>query len=152
MFKDFKLVSQVSLLSFAPHLHLYSSFIISYTLDDEGTLLVTDLLKLPARKKHPWYYQVIEEPIDLSMINNRILSGAYTHVDMFEKDVMTLISNVEVNNNTKVFQHLFALVSEGRHRNHSSVICPTAAVPHCLCQSFSAGDTLFFGTLLVSYS
>jgi len=64
--------------------------------DEEGISLVGELFKLPARKKHPRYYQVIQQPIDLYMINTKIPSGEYTSVDMFEKDILLLISNVEV--------------------------------------------------------
>ncbi|WAR00391.1 ASH1L-like protein [Mya arenaria] len=63
--------------------------------EDENVLAIPDLYHLPARKKHPWYYQVIQEPIDLTMIENRILSGEYTSLDDFEKDVMKLFNNVE---------------------------------------------------------
>lgn len=58
--------------------------------------MATDLYHLPSRKKHPLYYQMIDEPIDLTIIENRILSGEYHSIDMFERDVMKLFQNVEV--------------------------------------------------------
>ena len=61
--------------------------------------MATDLYHLPSRKKHPLYYQMIVEPIDLTMIENKILSGEYHSIDMFERDVMKLFQNVEVCNN-----------------------------------------------------
>ncbi|XP_060607678.1 uncharacterized protein LOC132759835 [Ruditapes philippinarum] len=64
--------------------------------DDDGMYMATDLYHLPSRKKHPLYYQMIVEPIDLTMIENRILSGEYHSIDMFERDVMKLFQNVEM--------------------------------------------------------
>ena len=64
--------------------------------DDEGNLLAADLFHLPSKKKHPWYYEVIEEPIDLKMIEKRIFSAEYENIESFEKDVMKLFQNVEV--------------------------------------------------------
>ncbi|KAL4227882.1 Histone-Lysine N-Methyltransferase ash1l [Mactra antiquata] len=63
--------------------------------DDDGNYMSTDLYHLPSRKKHPLYYQLIDEPIDLTMIETRILSGEYHSLEMFEKDVMKLFHNVE---------------------------------------------------------
>jgi len=64
--------------------------------EDDNVLAVPDLYHLPARKKHPWFYQVITEPIDLTTIENRILSGEYTNLEAFEKDLLKLFTNVEV--------------------------------------------------------
>ncbi|XP_052283595.1 uncharacterized protein LOC127880288 isoform X2 [Dreissena polymorpha] len=64
--------------------------------DEDGNVLaVPDLFHLPARKKHPWYYQVIQEPIDLTMIEGRILSGEYTSIEAFHTDMCKLFTNVE---------------------------------------------------------
>ena len=64
--------------------------------EDGNVLAVPDLVHLPARKKHPWYYQVIQEPIDLTMIEGRILSGEYTSIEAFHTDMCKLFTNVEV--------------------------------------------------------
>ncbi|KAK3604677.1 hypothetical protein CHS0354_009289 [Potamilus streckersoni] len=69
--------------------------------DNDGNLLASDLFHLPSRKNHPWYYEVIEEPIDLKIIERKILSGQYADLESFEKDFMLLFNNVETYNGKK---------------------------------------------------
>ncbi|KAL3866572.1 hypothetical protein ACJMK2_043860 [Sinanodonta woodiana] len=69
--------------------------------DNDGNLLASDLFHLPSRKNHPWYYEVIEEPIDLKIIERKILSGQYADLESFEKDLMLLFNNVETYNGKK---------------------------------------------------
>ncbi|XP_035824924.1 uncharacterized protein LOC101849998 isoform X2 [Aplysia californica] len=64
--------------------------------DDDGDSLVTPLMSLPSRKKQPQYYQVVREPIDMSMIKQRVKTGYYDHLSSFNADVMLLFGNVEV--------------------------------------------------------
>ena len=68
----------------------------SYFSDDEGNLLASELFHLPSRKKHPLYYQMIEQPIDLKTIETKIFSAEYQNIESFEHDVMLLFHNVEV--------------------------------------------------------
>ena len=53
-------------------------------------------MTLPSRKKQPGYYLVVKEPIDLSMIKQRVKTGYYDHIKDFNDDLMLLFSNVEV--------------------------------------------------------
>ncbi|XP_056020790.1 uncharacterized protein LOC125649572 isoform X3 [Ostrea edulis] len=50
---------------------------------------------LPSRKKHPEYYTVIEHPIDFHIIEKNILSGAYSDLEAFDKDMNRLFKNAE---------------------------------------------------------
>lgn len=72
---------------------IYSS--LSSCKDDEGNLLASELFHLPSRKKHPLYYQMIDQPIDLKTIENKIFSAEYENIESFEHDVMLLFHNVE---------------------------------------------------------
>lgn len=64
--------------------------------DEDGSSLVVPLMSVPSRKKQPQYYQVVKEPIDLSMIKQRVKTGYYDHLSSFNSDLMLLFSNVEV--------------------------------------------------------
>ena len=46
--------------------------------------------------RNPDYYQLIEEPIDLSTIEKNILSGHYKSAQGFDRDLKLLFANVEV--------------------------------------------------------
>lgn len=65
-------------------------------LDEEGNILATPLLTLPSRKKHPDYFQVIKEPIDLNTIRNNIKRGYYADLQTVDADFSRLFKNVEV--------------------------------------------------------
>ncbi|KAK3097974.1 hypothetical protein FSP39_014982 [Pinctada imbricata] len=67
--------------------------IIAYR-DADGKELATHLT-LPSRKKHPEYYTVIENPIDFSVVEKNILSGLYTDLESFDKDIVRLFKNAE---------------------------------------------------------
>ncbi|XP_055888108.1 uncharacterized protein LOC106075037 isoform X1 [Biomphalaria glabrata] len=64
--------------------------------DEDGNSLVTQLMTLPSRKKQPQYYQVVRDPIDLSMIKQKVKTGYYDHLSTFNSDLMLLFSNVEL--------------------------------------------------------
>ncbi|CAG5116306.1 unnamed protein product, partial [Candidula unifasciata] len=64
--------------------------------DEDGDNIVLPLMSVPSRKKQPQYYQVVKEPIDLSMIKQRVKTGHYDHLSAFNSDVMLLFSNVEL--------------------------------------------------------
>ncbi|KAL5005481.1 hypothetical protein ScPMuIL_018937 [Solemya velum] len=63
--------------------------------DEDGNVLSSPLLSLPSKKKHPDYYEIIEDPIDLNSIEQRILSGFYKDLDSFDADFMKLYHNVQ---------------------------------------------------------
>ena len=53
-------------------------------------------MTLPSRRKHPEYYKVIEDPIDLSTICRDINKGRYTDVENVDAEILRLFKNVEV--------------------------------------------------------
>ena len=67
-----------------------------FVTDDKGNLLASEIFHLPSRKKHPLYYTMIENLIDLKMIEKKIFSAEYQNIESFEKDVVQLFQNVEV--------------------------------------------------------
>jgi protein polybromo-1 len=48
---------------------------------------------LPSKKLYPDYYDVIEHPIDLKFIANKIQTNAYTCISDMEKDVLQMTKN-----------------------------------------------------------
>jgi histone-lysine N-methyltransferase ASH1L len=59
---------------------------------------------LPSRKKHPEYYTVIEHPIDFHIIEKNILSGSYSDLEAFDKDMNRLFKNAEVSFVYEIFR------------------------------------------------
>ncbi|KAK3777391.1 hypothetical protein RRG08_032495 [Elysia crispata] len=64
--------------------------------DMDGYNLVTPLMSLPSKKKQAQYYNIIREPISLSMIKERVKTGFYSHLSSFNADLMLLFGNVEL--------------------------------------------------------
>ena len=46
--------------------------------------------------RHPEYYKLIEDPIDMNTIERNILTGKYKSVEAFDNDFLKLFKNVEV--------------------------------------------------------
>ena len=69
---------------------------LAQVLKDILSQLDQELLKhfkeLPNRKKYPIYYELIEEPIDLNTIENRVNSGSYDPWQ-FDRDLIRLFQN-----------------------------------------------------------
>ncbi|XP_074650466.1 uncharacterized protein LOC141905496 isoform X2 [Tubulanus polymorphus] len=63
--------------------------------DEDGNTICTPLMVLPSRKKHSDYYTMIKEPITMTNIKGKILSGQYKQVEPFDEDFNRLFSNVE---------------------------------------------------------
>ncbi|KAK6179037.1 hypothetical protein SNE40_011484 [Patella caerulea] len=63
--------------------------------DEDDNILATPLMSLPSKKKYADYYKMIEEPIDLTMIKQRIQKGDYDSLDALDKDILQLFRNVE---------------------------------------------------------
>jgi histone-lysine N-methyltransferase ASH1L len=53
-------------------------------------------MHVPSKKKNPDYYQLITDPIDLSTIEENILSGRYISAQGFDHDLHLLFRNVEL--------------------------------------------------------
>ncbi|XP_059490497.1 histone-lysine N-methyltransferase ASH1L isoform X2 [Neocloeon triangulifer] len=61
--------------------------------DEVGELLCQPFLTLPSKKKAPLYFERVQEPIDLTMIEKNITSGTYTTVEAFDQDFGRLFTN-----------------------------------------------------------
>lgn len=53
---------------------------------------------LPSKKHYPEYYAVIDHPIDLKFIANKIQTNAYTSFNEMEKDVLQMVKNAQIFN------------------------------------------------------
>lgn len=53
---------------------------------------------LPSKKHYPEYYAVIDHPIDLKFIANKIQTNAYTNYNDMEKDVVQMVKNAQIFN------------------------------------------------------
>lgn len=56
-------------------------------------MLAAPLVTLPSKRKLPQYYQRVTEPIDLTGIEHKIVTGVYKTVESFDQDVCRLFSN-----------------------------------------------------------
>lgn len=65
-------------------------------LDDR--FLHTMFQLLPSKKHYPEYYAVIEHPIDLKFIANKIQTNAYTSLNEIEKDLLQMVKNAQIFN------------------------------------------------------
>lgn len=65
-------------------------------LDDRA--LHTMFQLLPSRRTFPSYYEVIDHPIDLKFIANKIQTNAYTSLNEMEKDVLQMVKNAQIFN------------------------------------------------------
>ena len=54
------------------------------------------LKKCPSKRLVPAYYEIIREPIDLTMIRNKLDHGEYSSFDLFEDDLALLFQNAIV--------------------------------------------------------
>jgi len=71
--------------------HLYNS--VAQAKEEDGELLAGPLVTLPSKRKLPQYYQRVSEPIDLTTIEQNIVTGVYKTVDLFDQDMCRLFSN-----------------------------------------------------------
>ncbi|XP_058557871.1 histone-lysine N-methyltransferase ASH1L isoform X4 [Neofelis nebulosa] len=68
--------------------------IISYK-DPSRQVLAAPLLSLPPKKKNADYYEKISDPLDLSTVERRILTGHYKTVEAFDADMLKVFRNAE---------------------------------------------------------
>ncbi|XP_018420740.1 PREDICTED: histone-lysine N-methyltransferase ASH1L [Nanorana parkeri] len=57
--------------------------------------LAAPLLSLPPKKKNPYYYEKVGDPLDLLTIEKQILSGHYKTVEAFDTDMLKVFRNAE---------------------------------------------------------
>ncbi|XP_073978076.1 histone-lysine N-methyltransferase ash1 isoform X3 [Rhodnius prolixus] len=70
---------------------LYS--VVSTAKDEEGELLSSAFVTLPSKRKYPLYYQRVQNPIDLTTIEQNIITGVYKTVEPFDNDMTRLFKN-----------------------------------------------------------
>ncbi|KAK2586825.1 hypothetical protein KPH14_011844 [Odynerus spinipes] len=70
---------------------LYS--IVATANDENGQLLCTPFMNLPAKRKLPDYYEKIPDPIDLNTIDQCIGTGHYKTAEQFDQDMIRLFDN-----------------------------------------------------------
>jgi hypothetical protein len=69
--------------------------------DESGRNRSLLFMKKPSRKKYADYYQIIQNPIDLSTIQKRIESEFYNSGPSFKKDFLLLFSNAMTYNDSE---------------------------------------------------
>lgn len=68
---------------------------IIYAKDSMNRSLAAPLLSLPPKKKNPYYYEKVGDPLDLVTIEKQILSGYYKTVEAFDTDMLKVFRNAE---------------------------------------------------------
>lgn len=63
------------------------------TKDDNNKPLYTHFQLLPSKKKYPEYYEVIEQPVDLKLVAQKIQGKKYTHLIEMERDLLLMCKN-----------------------------------------------------------
>lgn len=75
---------------FDPYEELFSAVM---TATEDGRSLHTMFQLLPSKKLYPEYYEVIDHPIDLKFIANKIQTNAYNSLNEIEKDLLQMTKN-----------------------------------------------------------
>lgn len=75
--------------------------------DEEGQGLSDMFMVLPDQKDYPDYYQKIKDPIDLTIIGEKIQHKQYKSLGEFERDLKQLIKNARTYNepNSKIYNN-----------------------------------------------
>ncbi|KAM4690045.1 histone-lysine N-methyltransferase ASH1L [Rhinophrynus dorsalis] len=63
--------------------------------DSSNQTLASPLLSLPPKKKNPYYYEKVSDPLDLLTIEKQILTGYYKTVEAFDTDMLKVFRNAE---------------------------------------------------------
>lgn len=82
---------------FDPFEELFSSVMSAMDPGDDRSLHTMFQL-LPSKKHYPEYYAVIDHPIDLKFIANKIQTNAYTSLSEIEKDLLQMVKNAQIFN------------------------------------------------------
>lgn len=61
--------------------------------DSENKPIYLEFQLLPSKKKYPKYYEIIENPIDLRTVAQKIQNGEYMSLGDMEKDLLLLTKN-----------------------------------------------------------
>ncbi|XP_053671633.1 protein polybromo-1 [Anopheles nili] len=74
-----------------------------------GAPLGESLWKLPNRRFHPEYYNLIKKPISMAQIRNKLKKGAYTHITDMTADLYLMLDNAKKANAPNSKAHKDAL-------------------------------------------
>ena len=74
--------------------------------DSDGIKLAQPFWKLPSKKKLPEYYKVIQSPMDIARIQDKVEQAEYTTLAAFEKDFTLVWENARKYNkeDSAIFQ------------------------------------------------
>lgn len=61
--------------------------------NSEGRPLYTAFQFLPSKRRYPEYFSVIDSPIDLKTIAQKIQGGEYANLNELEKDLLLMVRN-----------------------------------------------------------
>lgn len=77
-----------------PYEELFAA-VMTATDPGDDRFLHTMFQLLPSKKHYPEYYAVIDHPIDLKFIANKIQTNAYTNLNDIEKDLLQMVKNAQ---------------------------------------------------------
>lgn len=63
------------------------------TANADGRLLYSAFQFLPSKRRYPEYYNVIDNPVDLKTIAQKIQGGEYMNLTELEKDLQLMVRN-----------------------------------------------------------
>ncbi|XP_031335236.1 protein polybromo-1 isoform X3 [Photinus pyralis] len=73
--------------------HLYES-IRNYKKED-GTLLCDAFIRVPKRRQEPGYYEVVNNPIDLLKVQQKLKTDEYDDIEDLQADIELIVSNTK---------------------------------------------------------
>ncbi|XP_014669868.1 PREDICTED: protein polybromo-1-like, partial [Priapulus caudatus] len=74
-------------------------FSAAYNLQDSAGREVSIVFRiLPSRRVYPEYYDIIDNPIDLKTIGQRVQEGRYRSLEEIEKDLLQMVKNAKMFN------------------------------------------------------
>lgn len=84
--------------SYDPFEELFASIMTAVDSLDNNRPLHTMFQLLPSKKLYPEYYAVIDHPIDLRFVANKIQTNAYPTLNDMEKDILQMVKNAQTFN------------------------------------------------------
>ncbi|EEB16590.1 conserved hypothetical protein [Pediculus humanus corporis] len=83
----------------------------------DGRILSEPFMKLPSKNKLPDYYDIIQKPLDIKKIFNRIEDGKYSDFDDLEKDFTQMCKNAQIYNEEPSLIHEDSIVLQSVFTN-----------------------------------